>query len=298
MPATDDERARGQAVAYLALAGGVVAFSTSGALTKLCGAPAITIAFWVRVFSVAYLASALLLTAGRDSKRRLRTATRSGGVGGLLFAVHLIFFFLALKLTSVTVVFLLGALNPAVVAVAGAVLFGERLSARQVVWTVVAIAAAAVVVATRDAPGGGQALGNFFAVLATLGYCAYFLVSRQARQAVGTLEYLTAATTTSLVAIGAVGVLAGVPFSPGGAHDLWLMALIGLIPATTGHLLVNFALRHVAAHQASMVLLAVPLFASLWAYLLVGERVSAVQMAAAAAVLIAIPGAVRQPAVH
>ncbi|MGH7820307.1 MAG: EamA family transporter, partial [Candidatus Binatia bacterium] len=69
--------------------------------------------------------------------------------------------------------------------------------------------------------------------------------------------------------------------------------LLALVPATLGHLSVSWALRHVDAHGASTALLAVPLFASLWAHLFVGERVTAAQIVAGAVVLLAIPGAIR-----
>jgi drug/metabolite transporter (DMT)-like permease len=278
---------------YAALAGGVLAFSTSGVLTKLCSADAIAIAFWVRLFSLAYLLGAMAVYSSAPRAGRLRNALRLGLPGGCLFAVHLFFFFAALKRTSVTIVFLLGALNPALVAVAGALLLGERLTRRQAAWMGVAIGAAACVVLMQDASGGVETKGNLFALGATLGYCAYFLVSRKARQVVGTLDYMLIATATSSLVLGAIGVVAGTPFAPGERRDLLLLALMGLVPATAGHFLVNWALRHVPAHNASTVLLAVPLFASLWAHLVVGERVTAGQVAAGLAVLAAIPGAVR-----
>lgn len=278
---------------YVALAGGVLAFSTSGVLTKLCAADAIAIAFWVRLFSLAYLLTAMAAYSTAPRGERLRSALRLGLPGGCLFAIHVLFFFTALKRTSVTVVFLLGALNPALVAAAGALLLGEKVTLRQAAWMTVAIGAAACVVLMRDASDGLQTTGNLLAVAATLGYCAYFLVSRRARRAIATLDYMTVVTATSSLVLGVIGVAAGTPFAPGDRRDVLLLALMGLIPATAGHFLVNWALRHVAAHHASTVLLAVPLFASLWAHLLVGERVSARQLAAGLAVLAAIPGAVR-----
>jgi drug/metabolite transporter (DMT)-like permease len=283
----------GRGAPYLALAGGVLAFSTSGVLTKLCDADAIAIAFWVRLFSLSYLLGAMAMYRVERRADRLRHALLLGLPGGCLFAIHLLFFFAALKQTSVTVVFLLSALNPALVAVAGALLLNERLTWRQAAWTAVAIVAATCVVLMRDSSGRSQMTGNALAVAATIGYCAYFIVSRRARQSVTTIDYMVVVTATSSIVLGLIAVVAGVPFAPGGSRDVLILALMGLIPATAGHFLVNWSLRHVPAHRASVVLLAVPLFASLWAYLLVGERVSVGQIATGVAVLVAIPGAVR-----
>src|SRR5687768_16832062 len=78
---------------YAALAAGVLAFSASGVLAKLCGAPAVTIAFWVRVASLATLGGAFLAQNRRESPRRLGAAFRHGFAGGAVFAVHILLYF-------------------------------------------------------------------------------------------------------------------------------------------------------------------------------------------------------------
>ena len=130
---------------YAALSAGVLAFSTSGALTKLTSAPSVTIAFWVRVFSLAYLVAMFLFHNRRRRGDLLAGAWPHGLAAGLIFGVHILLYFWALKLTSVTVVFLLGALNPAVVGVFGWLFLNERLRPSQAFWTAMAIVAGAVV---------------------------------------------------------------------------------------------------------------------------------------------------------
>lgn len=280
---------------YLALAAGVLAFSTSGVLAKLCGAPAIAIAFWVRIVSLSYLLSTLGFSKGRGAGGSLVDARRHGIAGGLIFGFHILTYFWALKLTSVTVVFLLSAMQPAVVGVFGAILLGERLTLKQALWTAVAIGAAGFIVVGHDASGATDLFGNSIAVLSSLGYCAYFLVSRDARRILGTVEYLTVVTATSLVVVGAVASIGGVSLALRDPHDIWLLALMGFLPGTVGHVTVSWALRHVEAHAASTIMLATPLLASLWAYCFVGEIVSVGQIVAGLVVLSAIPGAIRRP---
>ena len=281
----------------LALAVGVVAFSTSGVLTKLCSAPAITTAFWVRVFSLVYLVVALIVQHRGGSRELLVHSFRHGLIAGLVFGVHILLYFWSLKLTSVTVVFLLGALNPAVVGLFGWFFLDESPSRRQAVWTAVAIGAALFVVVGRDAAGETRLLGNAIALVSAFGYCAYFLLSRHARRSVGTVEFLTVATFISLSVVAVAALAGGVSLRVEAGPDLLTMALLGLVPGTIGHISVSWALRHVEAHAASTVLLAVPLLASLWAQLFVGERIGASQVAAGALVLLAIPGAIRKPTV-
>jgi drug/metabolite transporter (DMT)-like permease len=193
----------------------------------------------------------------------------------------------------VTVVFLMSALDPAVVALFAWAVLGERLRSEQMFWTAVAIAAAAVLALARDAAGEVRLVGNLVAAASSLLYCFYFLVSRDARRNVGATEYMTGVTLVALVLIGLVGLATGTDLGVPSRRDLVLIALLAFGPATVGHLSVSWALRHVEAYAASVVLLAVPVLASLWAALFVGERVGFVQLAAGAAILAAIPGALR-----
>jgi drug/metabolite transporter (DMT)-like permease len=185
----------------------VLAFSTSGALAKLCSAPAITIAFWVRLASLLSLVVALWMQNRERTLPLLAGSWRLGLLGGVLFGAHTLTYFWALKLTSVAVVALLGALNPAVVGLVGFLFLGERLTLAQTSWTAVAIAGAGALVVARDAAGATPLVGNLVATVTTILYCGYFLISRHARRGVGTLEYLTAATAANL-AVSAVVMVA------------------------------------------------------------------------------------------
>jgi len=282
---------------YAALATGVLAFSTSGVVAKLCSEPAITIAFWVRAFSLGYLIAAFVAQRHRRRRALLTSAWRHGGAAGVVFAVHILLYFWALKLTSVTVVFLLGALNPAVVGIFGWLFLNERPTRQQALWIAVAIGATVAVVVGRDVTGESRLFGNLIALGSALAYCGYFLVARHARRSLGTTEFLVITTLVSMIAAGAVALVGGVSLRIGAGNDLWMIAFLGLVPGTIGHLTVNWALRHVEAHAASTVLLAVPLFASLWAHVAIGERVALGQIVAGAIVLLAIPGAARRPEV-
>ena len=86
-------------------------------------------------FSLAYLVAMFLFQNRRRRGDLLAGAWPHGLAAGLIFGVHILLYFWALKLTSVTVVFLLGALNPAVVGVFGWLFLNERLRPSQAFWT-------------------------------------------------------------------------------------------------------------------------------------------------------------------
>ena len=70
-------------------------------------------------------------------------------------------------------------------------------------------------------------------------------------------------------------------------HSLGLLALLALGPGN-GHLLVNWAHPHISAALSSLALAAVPLLASIWAYLVLDEPFTARHALGMVAVAIAI----------
>lgn len=280
--------------ARVAVVGAVLAFSTSGVLAKLSSAPAPAFTVFVRLSSLVLLAAAggaLRLRGHRIGFGR--DATGVALIGGVIFAVHVLCYFSALKRTSVADVFLLSALTPALVGFAGHFFLGERLGVRFALWTALAMAGSALVITGSVRLGGGRIVGDLLAVGSTAAYCGYFLASKVARRTMGTLAYMLIVTGVAVVLLAAA-VLATDPGSLAlGPRDLLLAAAIGALPGTLGHLLVNWALRFLSASWVSVALLAVPVCASTWAAAVLGEGVSPWQLAGGALVLLGIERAMR-----
>src|SRR5262245_47747426 len=91
------------------------------------------------------------LTGGRLTRENLRTSFW----GGVLFGLDIIFFFSALKLTTVANATIVGALQPMLLMYVGARWFGEKVTAALVGLSVVAITGAAMV-AIGSASGGSD----------------------------------------------------------------------------------------------------------------------------------------------
>ena len=90
-------------------------------------------------------------TGGRLGRQTLRTAFW----GGVLFGLDIIFFFSAIKLTTVANATIVGALQPALLLYVGARWFGEQVNTALVGLTVVAISGAGIV-AIGSASGGSE----------------------------------------------------------------------------------------------------------------------------------------------
>ena len=260
--------------------GAVVSWGMGPVLVKFIELSGMTLVFW-RMWLGALTGIAILALRGRRLTRR---TLRLAAPGGVTFAVNLLFFFTAVKHTTVTDAMIISALQPALVFVVVGRLFGEKLSIVDVAWTGVAILGVGGVVAGASAAAGRTLYGDLMAVGALVTWAWYFVASKAARRDLGALEY-----QAGLMLIGAVVVTPFVFLSHpvllvrGGGDWLGIWALV-CIPGG-GHLLMNWAHAHTRLTVSSLLTLLSPIVSSIGAWLLVSERLTIAQLGAMAVVI-------------
>ena len=277
---------RGVAPAAVTLS--VLLWSCSNVAIKAVPTSGLVTLFWRLWFAVPVLVGVCLVVPSirRRLDRRWLTASLAGGS---LFAVHLLAFFTALKLTSVANVTIIGALQPVLVLLVAGPLFGEHVRRSDIVWSVVALAGVGLVVLGSADRSASSLLGDLLAVVEVLGFTAYFLVSKRQREEVGTVEYMAGMTLVPAVIVGVVVLVAGQQVTDGVSGGVWVaLAAIALIPSTLGHFFVNWAHPYITAFVSSMLLLAVPVGSVAIAWVAIGERLTVWQFAGSAVVLGAI----------
>src|SRR5690606_20498505 len=139
-----------------------------------------------RMWMAALLYAVLSYATGRPISRQ---ALRISAPGGLFFAFNITTFFIAVQRTSVANATVIVALQPAVLMLVGARMFGERTSLREVFWTGVSFIGATIVVFGSSTAETGDLFGDFLAFVAMLGFSGYFAASKRARETLGAFEY-------------------------------------------------------------------------------------------------------------
>lgn len=279
-------RRRGVAPSAVALS--VLLWSCSNVAIKAVPTSGLVTVFWRLWFAVPLLITICIAVPSvrRRLDRRWFTASLAGG---LLFTVHLLAFYSALKLTSVANATVIGALQPVLVLLVAGPLFGERARRADVAWSIVAIAGVAIVVFGSAQQTGASLLGDLLAVIEVVAFTAYFLVSKRQRDDVGTIEYLAGMTFVPAVIVAAIVAVSGQSVTAGITAEVWLvLAVIAMVPSTLGHFFVNWAHPYITAFVSSMLLLAVPVGSVTIAWLVIGETLSAWQFVGTAVVLGAI----------
>ncbi|MBI2237126.1 MAG: DMT family transporter [Actinobacteria bacterium] len=252
----------GAAAVLVAVSG----WSFTNTLIKVSSQPALAFALY-RLWLGSVLLLAVLTLAGR---RLTRPVIRASAPGGALLGVEIAFFFSALKHTSIADVTVISALQPALTLLVAGRLFGERVTRREVAWTLVSVAGVGVVAIGSSGTPAWSLRGDVLAAGSLIAWTAYFLVSKHARSTVPALEYMTVVTITAALVITPLALVSGQPLGGLQASDaLWLALFV--VGASGGHLLVAWAHPLVDVSVSSLLMLAQPVLASLAALLVLGE---------------------------
>jgi drug/metabolite transporter (DMT)-like permease len=266
----------------LAAAASVVVWGMSSVLIKqVHGVSGLIISFH-RLWIGALLTSALfLLSGGRFTRRLMRLALP----GGLAFGLDIVLFFTAVQETTVANATVIGALQPVLVLAIAKRLFGETPRLADAFWACVAIAGAAIVVVNAADTGEASGRGDLLAVAALFAWTWYFVASKQARVELGSFEYLTGLSVVAAVAVTPVALLSGDHLSVPEASGWVTIVAIAVINGALGHFLMNWSHAHVPIVVASLMTLAIPVFAAAGAAVFIDEPVTLAQAGGMAIVI-------------
>ena len=293
--------ARGTTIALIAAA----VLSTTAVfirhLTVRYGIPALVLAFWRDAFVVIALLPALALlrpTLLRVPRRHLRYLISFG----LVLAVFNAFWTLSVALNGAAVATVLVYTSTAFTAVLGWLFLSERVSWAKVVAVALAIGGCAFVSgATHAAAWGAGLAGVITGLLSGLGYAAYSLMGRSAAQrgldAWTTLLYTFAFATPFLGLANLLPAL-HLPGAAGRPADLlwlgdatvgWLiLVLLAVGPTVAGFGLYNVSLTYLPSSLANLIVTLEPAFTVVIAYVLLGERLTAVQFGGGLMIMAAV----------
>ena len=203
---------------------------------------------------------------------------RHSALGGLTFALNIATFFVAVKRTSIANASVIAAMQPLCLMLIVNRLFGERPRAAHWVYSAVAMVGVVLVVRGSTNAKTGDPFGDFLAFLAMLLFCAYFLASKKARKTLSTFEYQTGLLIVSAVVMLPLALLSGSSIRVHRGIDWFWLSMMVLLPGS-GHLLTNYALAYIPLIVPAVMNLFVPAGSTLLAWLVVDERLVAVQVA-------------------
>jgi len=184
--------------------------------------------------------------------------------GALSYAVTVLCFVYATKLTTAANAILLEYTAPIYIALLGTWFLGERTTKAD--WLMIGACLAGMILFFMDSLGPGQLLGNIFGILTGLTF-AFLAIFLKKQKDTSNLE--------SILLGNAIVAVIGIPFIcfdlPDTKDLLWLL-LLGAVQLGPPYVLYAKALRNVTALDSILIPIIEPILNPLWVFLLIKER--------------------------
>lgn len=268
-------------------------WSMAGVVTRhLDTARSFEVTFWRSAFNAVALAVALTTMRGPTLWRKILQSPFPVWISGLCWSVMFTAFMVALTLTSVANVLVAMAVGPLITALFARLFLRHSLPART--WAAIAVAGLGIAwMFGQEADSLGSLSGTLVALLVPLAAAINFTTL----QHVGHGKLAAGSATQDMmpaVLIGAVvSAFAVLPLAAplqASAHDIALLALLGVVQLAIPCLLVVRLSRHLPAPEIALLGLLEVIFGVTWAWLGAGETPSSGTLTGGAMVLAALVG--------
>ena len=256
---------------YTILLVGLLAVSTSPVIARLLPlVPAAVIAFWRMAAASAMLWS---YSSFRSQESLATKNIRLVLAAGFLLAMHFVFWFGALKLTSIANTTVLGIVAPAFT-----LLFERLWHNRKLGWITITalliILVGGIIVQGDDLWSmDGTGLGNIMAILSAVFLGSVFLIGAKVRKTTSVITYTRTVYSVSAIVLLVSSLILDNPLMGYTINNYFWLFMLGLIPTLIGHTAFSYSVKFVSPTVIAAVPLGEPIIASYLAWLLFAEQV-------------------------
>jgi len=263
---------------YIAVAIGVVSVSTSAIFVKLATeAPAAIIANYRLLLAVLIMAPFIWVKYRHEFKYIQKKDLVYSSLAGVFLAFHFILWFESLNYTSVASSVVLVTLQPIFAFIGTYLFFNERFSPGAVISMLIALFGSFIISWGDFQLGPEELFGDILALLGAIMITVYFLFGQDARKRISLMPYTFIVYSVSSITLIIYNLILQNNFLGYPADHWWIFIALAIIPTFFGHTLFNWALRWLSTATISMGIVFEPVGATLLAYLILDERVTASQ---------------------
>jgi len=253
-------------------------WSSAGVITRhLESARSFEVTFWRSFFTILALAVALTVIRGPSFWRGICHMPRVVWISGAYWSVQFTAFMVAITLTSVANVLVTMALSPLITALFARFFLGNKLPTRT--WAAIVVAGLGIAwMFGQQASSGASVVGTLVALMVPLAAASNFTTMQHVGHNKHSSDDIPAQDLLPAVLIGAViSVLFTLPLAmpfQASAHDLQLLALLGVAQLALPCLLLVHLSRQLPAPEIALLGLLEVIFGVTWAWLGAGEQPS------------------------
>ncbi|MBO6565260.1 MAG: DMT family transporter [Pseudomonadales bacterium] len=248
----------------------MLGWAASGIIVKsITDIGPLAIVFW-RMWMYTVLVIGFLYLRGTPLTRK---GIRFSFAGGAALGVDLLLFYAAVHYTTIANATVITACLPILMMLLAGPVFGEAVKLRD--WLVAGIAVLGVAAVAYGSSGMPQwsLTGDLLSLGALVAWALYFIFSKLSQEHIASTEYTAGSALIATLVATPVAVFSGQVFvMPSVDAWVWLIVL-ALGPGVTSHMLMNWSIRGLSAALSSTLTLAIPIAATLMAWVFLGEKI-------------------------
>jgi drug/metabolite transporter (DMT)-like permease len=279
---------------YVILALGVVSVSFAAIFIRLAEAPPLIIATY-RLCLASLILGPLTWSQSRHEIRLLsRRAVIMALLSGTFLALHFYLWISSLSYASVTTSVILVTVNPVFVAIVSRFYLKERLSHQTALGITVCIAGVLLIGYGNWKLGPSPLFGCLLALLGALAAAGYLIIGRRLRRDMGLLSYTSLVYGSAALLLLCATFILRYPLSGYSLSTYIMLVLLAVVSQLLGHSSLNWSLRYFSATLVTIAILGEPVGASIWAYLILNEVPTFLEVAGCVLILAGIAVAFHQ----
>ncbi|MBT3252220.1 MAG: DMT family transporter [Candidatus Marinimicrobia bacterium] len=243
--------------------------STSSIIARwLFDVPAVSLAFWRMLTASIFLwiYSLSIPRSQLSNKNRWLTA-----LSGFFLGLHFLFFFGALKLTTIANATFLATMAPIFTLIIEKLVLKRQLSSGLVNGILIAIVGLIIIVWNDFDFESVHMRGNLLSLTCSFWICITYLLTNKIRQTTTTIVYSRSLYFWAAVTLFIVAIFSGAEMYSFSGMEYTGLVLLGLIPTIFGHSLLYYALKFVPPTAVASVPLGEPVIASIAAMFIFHE---------------------------
>lgn len=269
---------------YAALAFGVLALTLSSLFIRWADAPGPVTSFYRMAIAALVLVPLIMVHFKKVGRPDLRLLFLPA-VGGLFSALDHSLWSTAIGYTRIANATLLNNVSPVWVALFAWLVWRERLHVKFWLGLMTTLAGAVVVLSSDLALSPELTGGNLLALLSSVFYAGYFLVTQRARRRLDALTYVWLVDIFSALSLLGFTRALNMPLSGYDTQTYLVFLAAALISQVGGYFAIAYTMGHLPASIVSPTLVAQPVLTTLLAIPLAGELLRPVQWLGALAVV-------------
>lgn len=266
---------------------GIIAISFSSIFVRWSDAEVSVIAMY-RLFLTNLLMAPLLYKYRHDIVRLTKKEWLYLAASGLMLGLHFLLWMGSLRLTTVASSTVILTLEPILVMLGSMWLFSIRPNKVMLIGMGMAVIGSVVIGAGDFQISGDALLGDLLSFLGTIAVAVHMLFGQHLRKNISAYVYNFWVFLFAGSALAAYNGINQIPFTGYDAREWGIFLLLAIVPTLFGHYLFNWLLKVMNATTVSMSVLGEPVFASILAWMLLGEALTGIQLIAGFIILLGV----------